>query len=303
MARARRYFIIIAASLLLPICVGCGKQPTASMAPRPTADGSAAAPKPAVTAAPTPSETPSPDMVFEDDGDIYFSNAFAATFSARTFPFDHTPTVLIYHTHTEEAFRSENETPAATLAPTNGAAASVRSTDSAQNVVRLGEKLRDALQQRGFTVQHDTTDHEPPSVSTAYERSRVTMEAYENIDLYIDLHRNAADMLRARNDVVLLDGRRTARMFFVVGTGLMQGDSSKELADWRDNYCLALSLTEQLRFIDARLAKDIRVKQRAYNQDKGLSLLVEIGHNANLLSDAENSIPYLADALAAVCTF
>ena len=119
------------------------------------------------------------------------------------------------------------------------------------------------------------------------------------MDLYIDLHRNAANMQRARNDVAILDGQRTARMFFVVGTGLTANDDSGETANWRENYALALFLTKRLRDTNTELAKDIRVKQKVYNQDLGRCLLAEIGHNANLLTDAENTVPYLAEAIAA----
>lgn len=258
----------------------------------------------------TPAPTPEPDMLFEEDGDIYFSEAYQAEFTAGTWTFDHAPRVLIYHTHAREAFRAEE--PAAgipfpgrkngteTPSPT---ASGTRSTDNTENVVYLGTMLDSALTGLGFQVTHDTSDVEDPTLSTAYERSRQVMEKYPDIDIYIDLHRNAASGEKAKNDVVLLDGVRTARMFFVVGTGLKAGDGSGETDNWRENYAFALSLTERLRQVNGTLCKDIRVKQKVYNQDKGLCLLAEIGHNVNLLTDAVHTIPYLAAALKAVCVF
>ena len=105
-------------------------------------------------------------MLFEDDGDIYFSDAFAATFTAQGVTLSSTPRVLIYHTHTQEAFRTA-ETNAAPVKPGDAETSAIRSTDPAQNVVRLGTLLTEQLTEYGFEVVHDVTDNEPPSLSTA----------------------------------------------------------------------------------------------------------------------------------------
>ena len=56
--------------------------------------------------------------------------------------------------------------------------------------------------------------------------------------------------------------------------------------------------------MDPGLALDIRLKVGRYNQHLSpYCLLVEVGHNANTFEDAKNSIPYLADALAATLIF
>ena len=265
----------------------------------------------------TPAPTGEPDMLFEDDGDMYFSEAFYTTFAEKTFAFDHAPRVLIYHTHAKEAFREAGDAvettaagrgkgkPGATADPaaTPTATPTFRSDDPEETVVHLGALLAEALTARGFTVFHDATDVEAPALSTAYERSLFIMQRYDDIDLYIDLHRNAANVERAKDDVATIAGERVARMFFVVGTGLTAADGGSELPNWRENYVLARSLTEALAQVDAALVKPVRVKQKAYNQQTGLCLLAEIGHNANLLTDAENTIPYFADALAQVIAF
>ncbi len=290
-----------------------------SCAPQ-TGETTAQTPKPAEIVELRPKATPSaavatqaPDMLFEDDGDIYFSDAYKARFAARTYTFDHTPRVLIYHTHAREAFLEETGEKTATApsaarageaaAPSPTVTPSFRSDDPRKTVVRLGDLLAQALAARGFIVFHDSADVEAPALSTAYERSLSIMQKYEGIDLYIDLHRNAASVEHARDDVVMLDGERVARMFFVVGTGMTAADQSHALENWRENYSLALSLTQKLTAVDNMLAKDIRVKQKAYNQQTGLCLLAEIGHNANLLTDAEHTIPYFADALQATLIF
>lgn len=312
----------LACGALLPGC-GKGVQPTSDthveIIELPMA---ASTPTPSPTLMPLIPEidaTPQPDMTFDESGNIWFSDAMKARFAAQTYSFDRAPRVLIYHTHAREAFREPDPaqstpvfetTPAAdapnarpsarqTPAPTN--AAQTRSDNPDKTVVHLGDLLAAELNERGFLVFHDRADVEAPQLSTAYERSRIIMQAYDDIDIYIDLHRNAADPVKGRDDVVLIDGKRTARMFFVVGTGINEESDADAIPHWRDNYAFALSLYEQLTAVDARLARENRVKQGYYNQQAGLCLLAEIGHNANLMSDAENAVILFADALAAVC--
>ena len=261
-------------------------------------------------AAPTPQPIPMPtatpaaeDMTFDENGNIWLSDAYKTRFAPKTYTFDHAPTVLIYHTHAREAFRTPETKSDAALTPAPESRKRVASDEQSETVVRLGELLAEALTKRGFVVIHDRTDVEDPALSTAYDRSLQVMRAHKGVDIYIDLHRNAADVNRAKNDVVTINGQRTARMFFVVGTGMREDDASGCLPNWEDNYTFALSVGERLRAVDPALCKDNRVKQGVYNQFMGLCLLAEVGHNANLLSDAEAAIPYLADALQAVCVF
>ena len=139
---------------------------------------------------------------------------------------------------------------------------------------------------------------------SAYSRSLEVMKSYEDIDIYIDLHRNAADAEKAKNDVVMIDSRRCARMFFVVGTaiGTYEGEYD-EMPDWSENYALASSVTEELRDIHPELAQDVRVKVGRHNQHMGLCLLAEVGHNANTMQDVLNTLPHFAKALREVCRF
>ena len=120
--------------------------------------------------------------------------------------------------------------------------------------------------------------------------------------VYIDLHRNTADVRRRQDDVVMVDGKRCARMFFVVGTSIGTYEGEYDTAhDWQRNYALAKAVTERLKAIDPYLATDIRLKVGRYNQHVSpYCMLIELGHNANTFEDAANSIPYLADALAGV---
>ena len=200
------------------------------------------------------------------------------------------PRILIYHTHTTEAYTATKASPYVKTS-------SYRTADASKSVLAVGEALAERLRtQYGFCVIHDTTDHEPPSLKTAYERSEKTMrsylERYPSLVLFIDIHRDASS---DASDYVLVDGTPTARLMCVVG----QGTKYEEKPDFDTNYALASTLTENLRHIDKRLARDVRVKTGRYNQHVGeLSLLIEVGHNSNTLEQALHAVPSLAESLA-----
>lgn len=200
------------------------------------------------------------------------------------------PRILIYHTHTTEAYTA---TPSSPYVQTS----SFRTADASKSVIAVGEALAERLRtEYGFCVLHDTTDHEPPSLKTAYTRSEQTMRAYleeyPSLVLFIDLHRDASS---DASDYVIVDGRPTARLMCVVG----QGTNYEDKPDFEGNYALAATLTDALRRVNGKLARDIRIKTGRYNQHVGqLSLLLEVGHNANTLEQALNAVPSLAECLA-----
>ncbi len=264
--------------------------PTAEPTPAPTA---------APTQEPTPTAEPTPTPLFvpkaEDSNDLIINEDLYESFTETEFPLPTAPVVLIYHTHAEEAYR---QTRGYAYAETGEG--TYKTLDKKKSVVALGELLKRELEQRGFTVIHDDTDVEPPEIKSAYSRSLEVMERYPEAVVYIDLHRNTANVKAKKDDVVTVDGQRCARMFFVVGTGIGTYEGEYDTRhDWQRNYALAKALTERLKAVDPKFALDIRLKVGRYNQHVSpYCLLVEVGHNANTFDDAKNSIPYLADAIA-----
>ena len=255
-------------------------------------------PTPTPTPDPTPTPEPTPTPLFvprDENGNLIINKDLYDSFTETEFPLPSAPVVLIYHTHAEEAFR---QTPDYTYEETGEG--TYKTLDKTKSVAALGELLKAALEARGFTVIHDDTNVEPPELRSAYSRSLEVMEKYPEALVYIDLHRNSANVEMRKDDVVMIDGQRCARMFFVVGTSIGTYEGEYDTAhDWQKNYALAKAVTERLWAIDPALAIDIRLKVGRYNQHVSpYCMLIELGHNANTFSDAENSIPYLADALA-----
>lgn len=203
------------------------------------------------------------------------------------------PTILIYHTHTTEAYYPSEANPYT-------ASGAWRTKDNEKNVVAVGEALKTILEtQYGFNVIHDTTDHEPPKLASAYDRSVVTMrryhEQYPSIVLFLDLHRDAYSTDDAPTDYITINGVETARLMFVVG----RGDKYDEKPYFESDKKLAERISAYLASIDPKLARPVREKAGRYNQHVAPNcLLIEVGHNANTLEQALAAIPYLAEGIA-----
>lgn len=210
------------------------------------------------------------------------------------------PQILIYHTHTQEAYRQ-------IIGEEYVETGSWRTAEHDQSVVAVGDILTDELEDYGYTVLHDTTNHEPPKLSTSYSRSLETMESYSDdyssISVFIDVHRDAyGDIESGKKDIVTINGDECARVMFVVGTG--EGKTGSGFANkpnYESNYKLALAVTNQLESIKKGFTRPIRVKTGRYNQHvSDMCLLIEVGHNANSLEQAKNTSKYVALALSRV---
>ena len=197
------------------------------------------------------------------------------------------PRVLIYHTHTHEAYAQTPDDPYEETEPW-------RTEDQTRSVVRVGAELAALLEARGFDVVHDATDHEYPQLNTAYARSLDTLAGYadQSFDLRIDLHRDAWDSSMAA--CTEINGRRAAQLMLLVGDG---GDYAVK-PDYEANLAFAARLTERLNALSEGLCRPVLVKHGRYNQHMGTpSVLIEAGHNLNTLDEALEAMPCLADAL------
>lgn len=204
--------------------------------------------------------------------------------------------VLIYHTHTFEAYqKTEN----ANYSETE----TWRTADERFNVVRVGEELAALLRGLGVDVTHDATAFEPPDLSSAYARSLEMLEkrtaAGEGYDLYIDLHRDAYGAAQSQNNTVRAGSVELARLMLLIGRG--DGQTSEDYAlkpDWERNLRIASSITDGLNAQQSGLCKNVMVKSGRYNQHVApCCILVEAGNNHNTLEQALAAMPYLADAV------
>lgn len=204
--------------------------------------------------------------------------------------------ILIYHTHTWEAFTQTPENPYVETEKW-------RTRDNSANMVAAGDALAASLTALGFEVVHDTTAFEPPDLSSSYQRSLAMLEercdAGETYDLYIDLHRDAFASANAVQRTVNIGGVETARFMVLIG----KGEAYKEKPDWEANYALAQRITDSLNGQHEGLGRAIGLKTGRYNQHIApCSVLIECGSNYNTLEEVLNGIPYLAHAILAALT-
>ena len=164
----------------------------------------------------------------------------------------------------------------------------------------MGTELTKLLEERGFEVVHDLTDHEPLRLGTAYTRSLKTLESYadQHFDLYIDLHRDAYSKANGNPLYVETPDGQAARLMVLIGNGKGQGSVTFDVKPfYQENLAFGQRLTTTINQLVPGLCRDVMVKTGRYNQHIGKNaILIEVGHNKNTLEQALNAMPTLADA-------
>lgn len=205
-----------------------------------------------------------------------------------------TPTVLILHTHASESYTRKNGQDYTESAP-------YRTLDEAYNMVAVGDRLAQMLEEMGISVLHDRQIHDYPSYPDAYVNSRKAvqgyLEAYPSIELVLDLHRDAVENPDGSQYAtsVTINGETAAQLMLVVGTDA----SGNHHPQWRENLSLALKLQVILEELAPGITRQSILRAQRFNQDLSAgALIVEVGTAGNTLEEALRSIPILADALA-----
>lgn len=196
------------------------------------------------------------------------------------------PQILIYHTHSQEAF-----------------ADSVPG-DKSTTIVGVGDYLTEILTSRyGYKVLHHTGEYDVKARDDAYSVALPAVEQVlaENpsIQVIIDLHRD--EMAEETRLVTDLDGRPTARFMFFNGlsrtrkTGNISYLQNENLDD-----NLAFSFQMQLKAAQyyPGLTRKIYLKGYRYNMHlRPKTLLVELGAQNNTVEEAMNACDPLAHIL------
>ena len=232
-----------------------------------------------------------PKMEFELPGENEHADLIvledAAVQEDHTQPVER-PRVLIYHTHTHEAY-------AQTAADPYRETESWRTEDQTHSVVRVGEALAALLTDYGFDVVHDTADYEYPKLNTAYARSLDMLETKrgETFNLCVDLHRDA--WYKSMAECACIGSQRAAQLMMLIGNG---GNFDIK-PDYEANLAFAARLTDRINALCDGLCRPVMVKNGRYNQHLFTpSVLIEVGHNLNTLDEALTSMPVMAEALA-----
>lgn len=202
------------------------------------------------------------------------------------------PTVLIYHSHTTEAY---------SLLDTGYYISSdARSNNSARNMVRVGDDLAAYLEKQGFNVIHDRTIHDK-DYTKSYDNSRATiekyLEQYPSIEVTIDVHRD--DITYSNKTKVKptakINGKKAARMMIISGC---EYNRVKNFPDWEDNLKFDLQVQNKVNQLYPGLMRPILFSERKYNMyETHYSFLLEVGTDANTLDEACYSARLFGNAL------
>lgn len=202
------------------------------------------------------------------------------------------PTVLIYHSHTTEAY---------SLLDTGYYISSdARSNNSARNMVRVGDDLAAYLEKQGFTVIHDRTIHDK-DYTKSYDNSRVTiekyLEQYPSIEVTIDVHRD--DITYSNKTKVKptakINGKKAARMMIISGC---EYNRVNNFPDWEENLKFDLQVQNKVNELYPGLMRPILFSERKYNMyETHYSFLLEVGTDANTLDEACYSARLFGNAL------
>lgn len=195
------------------------------------------------------------------------------------------PQILIYHTHSREAF-----------------ADSVPG-DTSQTIVGVGDFLTQILtEEYGYSVLHITDEYDTVR-DDAYARSLPALEKLleENpsIQVVIDLHRDAGSS--SRDMVVEIGGRRTAR--FMLFNGISRSKKTGEISylenpNLAGNLALSFQMQAKAGEYYPGLTRKIYIREYRYNMHlRERSLLIELGDENNTLEEAMNACYPLAHIL------
>lgn len=203
------------------------------------------------------------------------------------------PTVLIYHTHTTEAY---------SLLDVGYYTGSLdtRSSKADRNMVRVGDDLCKYLNDMGINTIHDTQIHDD-NYTGAYKHSRKSvlkyLEEYPSIDITIDVHRDdiTYENKTKVKPTAIVNGKKAARMMIIAGA---EYGSVSNYSTWEYNLRFDMAVQNRVNSMYPFLMRPILFAERKYNMDlTHNSFLLEIGTDANTLDEATYSARLFATAL------
>ena len=202
--------------------------------------------------------------------------------------------VLIVHTHGSESYTpseayqfeyTEND----------------RTLDTRYNVVRVGDELKEILENNGIETLHVRDIFDSPSYSGSYSRSleAITQAFKDNpsIKIVIDIHRDAMIAKDGTKYKVTadIDGKTAAQLMFVTGTsggGLVHDN-------WQKNLTFHGRIQQEMNSRYPGIMRPINIRESRFNQHvcPG-SMLLEVGTSGNTLDEALYSIQLFGEVMS-----
>jgi stage II sporulation protein P len=187
--------------------------------------------------------------------------------------------ILLYDTHTSESYTNSERFKF-------GYTGSYRSTDANYNMLAIAKEFQKNLTEKSFKITHDTTPHDYGTYTSAYAKSRITVQ--KNLTdnggygILIDVHRDATSDLTFA-PAINVKGVNVAQCMLVLGVGT---DTNKNKY-WEDNLSLALKIQKTADEYYPGLFRPMIIRNSIYNQDMNkYSILIEVGATGNTIDQA-----------------
>lgn len=195
------------------------------------------------------------------------------------------PSIYIYNTHESEGYMDNN----------------LKDYNINPNVKMASYLLQGLLEKENInsiveegSMSKYLSDNNIP-YSESYEASRYyinnILNAYPNLKLMIDLHRDAVTKDRS---TVEINGKKFAKVLFVIGTNNPHYEENLSLA----NHLNDLIKDKYPTLTRGVLTKDGTGKRCRFNQDlNNKIILIEVGGNENTIDEVMNTIVVLEDVI------
>lgn len=204
------------------------------------------------------------------------------------------PQVLIVHTHATECFFPS----LVEYYPTSWGE---RDTDTNKNMISIGKIIKNNLNKAGINTVQSEILHDKDSYTLSYDNSRKTIESYlkkyPSIKVVFDIHRDAINQENGDKIRPIIDiGGKTAAQIMLI-SGCESGEITN-YPNWQKNFRFSASLQRAIEQTYPSLARPLFFAEKKYNQDLcENSCLIEVGSQANLLSEAKYSAELLSKVL------
>ncbi len=188
------------------------------------------------------------------------------------------PQILIIHTHSCEAYTPSGDDAYEESDP-------YRTLDKSRSVIRVGDELARAFEDRGFIVVHDREYYDYPGYSGSYTRSLAAVESwlekYPSIKVVIDLHRDALES--GGKTCYSGGGADAAQVMLLITTG----EAGLHHPSWKENLKLALEIQMEMEQRYDGFARPLCLSKERYNEQAAPGyMLLEVGTNLNTLKEA-----------------
>ncbi|MCH5352936.1 MAG: stage II sporulation protein P [Acutalibacter sp.] len=203
--------------------------------------------------------------------------------------------ILLYHTHTSEAYSRQYTGFYYTDMDT-------RTQNQDMSVVAVGEAVKRELEARGYGVVHDTTVNDTlfnGSYSRSWEVIQKNLAEYPGIQVTIDLHRDSMTTQEGLKykPTAVINGRKAAQIMLLAGCNAH--DDWEDFPNWEQNLRLMLRVQQKAAELYPEFVRPLNFSNSKYNMNATPgSMLIEVGTEVNTVSEATYSGRLLGEILA-----